>query len=177
MPGRWLRRWKPWRRRERGRRRAGRTKKAVRRFATNRLGAYSERESNPYGHCWPQDFKSGVSTYSTIRATASPAGSNCKITKKTRHCQIAVCRRRKIVRPAVRLWGRGVGRCGRACPINTRRRSCRRPRSRKSRSSYRRRSNLRRRCGFWRGRTGRGPRPGRRSRAGKKRRFRPRRPL
>ena len=30
--------------------------------------SYSERESNPHGHCWPQDFKSGVSTYSTIRA-------------------------------------------------------------------------------------------------------------
>ena len=30
---------------------------------------YSERESNPHGRCWPQDFKSGVSTYSTIRAT------------------------------------------------------------------------------------------------------------
>ncbi len=29
---------------------------------------YSERESNPHGHYWPQDFKSGVSTYSTIRA-------------------------------------------------------------------------------------------------------------
>ena len=28
----------------------------------------SERESNPYGHFCPQDFKSGVSTYSTIRA-------------------------------------------------------------------------------------------------------------
>lgn len=30
---------------------------------------YSERESNPHDHCWSQDFKSGVSTYSTIRAT------------------------------------------------------------------------------------------------------------
>ena len=29
---------------------------------------YSERESNPHDHCWSQDFKSGVSTYSTIRA-------------------------------------------------------------------------------------------------------------
>ena len=34
------------------------------------LCEYSERESNPHGHYWPQDFKSGVSTYSTIRATA-----------------------------------------------------------------------------------------------------------
>ena len=32
------------------------------------VALYSERESNPHGHCWPQDFKSGVSTYSTIRA-------------------------------------------------------------------------------------------------------------
>ena len=32
------------------------------------VGPYSERESNPHGHCWPQDFKSGVSTDSTIRA-------------------------------------------------------------------------------------------------------------
>ena len=29
---------------------------------------YSKPESNRHGHCWPQDFKSGVSTYSTIRA-------------------------------------------------------------------------------------------------------------
>ena len=31
---------------------------------------YSEPGSNRHGHYWPQDFKSGVSTYSTIRATA-----------------------------------------------------------------------------------------------------------
>ena len=31
---------------------------------------YSERGSNPHGRCWPQDFKSGVSTCSTIRAAA-----------------------------------------------------------------------------------------------------------
>ncbi len=30
---------------------------------------YSERESNPHGHYWPQDFKSGVSTNFTIRAS------------------------------------------------------------------------------------------------------------
>ena len=29
---------------------------------------YSGRESNPYGHFCPQDFKSCVSTYSTTRA-------------------------------------------------------------------------------------------------------------
>ena len=34
----------------------------------DRSFAYSERESNPHDHCWSQDFKSGVSTYSTIRA-------------------------------------------------------------------------------------------------------------
>ncbi len=44
-----------------------RTKKAALCKAAVKL--YSERESNPHGHCWPQDFKSGVSTYSTIRAT------------------------------------------------------------------------------------------------------------
>ena len=32
---------------------------------------YSEPGSNRYGHYCPQDFKSGVSTYSTIRATLS----------------------------------------------------------------------------------------------------------
>ena len=32
---------------------------------------YSEPGSNRYGHYCPQDFKSGVSTYSTIRATQS----------------------------------------------------------------------------------------------------------
>ena len=26
------------------------------------------RESNPYGHFWPRDFKSRVSTYSTTKA-------------------------------------------------------------------------------------------------------------
>ena len=35
---------------------------------------YSERESNPHGHRCPQDFKSCVSTYSTIRAI----GLRCK---------------------------------------------------------------------------------------------------
>ena len=29
---------------------------------------YPEPGSNRHGHCWPQDFKSGVSTDSTIRA-------------------------------------------------------------------------------------------------------------
>ena len=29
------------------------------------------RESNPYGHCWPRDFKSRVSTYSTTKANGS----------------------------------------------------------------------------------------------------------
>ena len=33
---------------------------------------YSEPGSNRYGHYCPQDFKSGVSTYSTIRATQYP---------------------------------------------------------------------------------------------------------
>ena len=31
--------------------------------------SYPEPGSNRHGHYWPQDFKSGVSTYSTIRAT------------------------------------------------------------------------------------------------------------
>ena len=35
------------------------------------LSKYSEPGSNRYGHYCPQDFKSGVSTYSTIRATWS----------------------------------------------------------------------------------------------------------
>ncbi len=35
------------------------------------LSRYSEPGSNRYGHYCPQDFKSGVSTYSTIRATQS----------------------------------------------------------------------------------------------------------
>ena len=30
---------------------------------------YPEPGSNRHGHCWPQDFKSGVSTYFSIRAT------------------------------------------------------------------------------------------------------------
>ena len=36
---------------------------------TCRVRLYSEPGSNRYGHYCPQDFKSGVSTYSTIRAT------------------------------------------------------------------------------------------------------------
>ena len=32
---------------------------------------YPEPGSNRHGHCWPQDFKSGVSTDSTIRALFS----------------------------------------------------------------------------------------------------------
>ena len=32
------------------------------------MAVYPERESNPHDHCCSQDFKSGVSTYSTIRA-------------------------------------------------------------------------------------------------------------
>ena len=35
------------------------------------LPQYSEPGSNRHGHYCPQDFKSGVSTYSTIRATQS----------------------------------------------------------------------------------------------------------
>ena len=30
---------------------------------------YSKRDLNPHSHCWPRDFKSLVSTDSTIRAT------------------------------------------------------------------------------------------------------------
>ena len=48
--------------------RAG-TEKAKRTTTKVARFRYSERESNPHDHCWSQDFKSGVSTYSTIRAT------------------------------------------------------------------------------------------------------------
>ncbi len=43
------------------------TKTAVNQMIYNRF-QYPERESNPHGPYGPQDFKSGVSTYSTIRA-------------------------------------------------------------------------------------------------------------
>ena len=43
------------------------------------LFRYSEPGSNRYGHYCPQDFKSGVSTYSTIRATQAPK-RRCKCT-------------------------------------------------------------------------------------------------
>ncbi|TND08298.1 MAG: hypothetical protein FD123_2329, partial [Bacteroidetes bacterium] len=33
------------------------------------LKTYPGRELNPYGRCWPQDFKSGVSTNSTTQAS------------------------------------------------------------------------------------------------------------
>ncbi len=49
---------------------------------------YPEWESNPHGHFWPQDFKSCVSTSSTIRANPKPekakATSGVKFTKKKR---------------------------------------------------------------------------------------------
>ena len=50
---------------------------------------YSERESNPHGHYWPQDFKSGVSTYSTIRALF--CGANVQLKKQTAKCKLQNC--------------------------------------------------------------------------------------
>ena len=51
-------------------------RKAVDRYSAlplcyNRFSLYLERELNPHGHCWPQDFKSGVSTNSTIQANGT----------------------------------------------------------------------------------------------------------
>lgn len=37
-----------------------------------------ERDSNPHSHYWPRDFKSLVSTDSTIRATSVPIASRSK---------------------------------------------------------------------------------------------------
>ena len=53
------------------------------------LFEYSERESNPHGHYWPQDFKSGVSTYSTIRALF--CGANVQLKKQTAKCKLQNC--------------------------------------------------------------------------------------
>ena len=39
---------------------------------------YPEPGSNRHGHCWPQDFKSGVSTDSTIRAQPSAGRTSAK---------------------------------------------------------------------------------------------------
>ena len=44
------------------------TKKTVHKENCARRRVCSRRESNPYGHFCPQDFKSCVSTYSTTRA-------------------------------------------------------------------------------------------------------------
>ena len=44
------------------------TKKSVHKENCARRRVCSRRESNPYGHFCPQDFKSCVSTYSTTRA-------------------------------------------------------------------------------------------------------------
>ena len=44
-----------------------------------RLSAYSEPGSNRHGHYWPQDFKSGVSTDSTIRAAAFRSKGRAKV--------------------------------------------------------------------------------------------------
>ncbi len=43
--------------------------KATKKETAKTVSKYSEPGSNRYGHYCPQDFKSGVSTYSTIRAT------------------------------------------------------------------------------------------------------------
>lgn len=42
---------------------------------------YPEPGSNRHDHFWSQDFKSGVSTYSTIRATAFQSKSTAKVAK------------------------------------------------------------------------------------------------
>ncbi len=51
---------------------------------------YPEWESNPHGHFWPQDFKSCVSTSSTIRANPKPekskATSGSQIYKEEKNC-------------------------------------------------------------------------------------------
>ena len=53
----------------------------ARKKAVAKTALYSERESNPHDHCWSQDFKSGVSTYSTIRATAFRRKASAKVRK------------------------------------------------------------------------------------------------
>ena len=45
---------------------------------TERSFQYSKPGSNRHGHCCPQDFKSGVSTYSTIRAAVVLDIDGCK---------------------------------------------------------------------------------------------------
>ena len=40
------------------------------------------RESNPYGHCCPRDFKSRVSTYSTTKAIRMQRYKNFAISYK-----------------------------------------------------------------------------------------------
>ena len=78
------------------------------------LFQYSEPGSNRHGHYWPQDFKSGVSTYSTIRATQPLR--RCKCSVFILFCQIFCAFLRYIVAfsccaPACRnyLGGRRVG--------------------------------------------------------------------
>ena len=55
---------------------------------SGRVVVYSERESNPHGHCWPQDFKSGVSTCSTIRALAFRRKTSAKVRNNLRSAKI-----------------------------------------------------------------------------------------
>ena len=45
---------------------------------------YPEPGSNRHGHCWPQDFKSGVSTDSTIRAQPSAGKTSAKVRNNLR---------------------------------------------------------------------------------------------
>ena len=58
---------------------------------TNRLISrvlwYSKPGSNRHGHYWPQDFKSGVSTYSTIRAAVCPMLGRDKSSKIISKCK------------------------------------------------------------------------------------------
>ena len=49
-----------------------------------RFSWYPEPGSNRHGHCWPQDFKSGVSTDSTIRAQPSAGKTSAKVRNNLR---------------------------------------------------------------------------------------------
>ena len=79
------------------------------------MAVYPERESNPHGHRCPRDFKSRVSTYSTIRAFPVKP---CKYSKYSMKTEVDVLPMRRFGRneaiPEKRPAGDGSLRSGAA---------------------------------------------------------------
>ncbi len=74
------------------------------------MAVYPERESNPHGHRCPRDFKSRVSTYSTIRAFPVKPCKYSKYSMKTEGGGRSRCASYAAVRPERSDSGEKTGR-------------------------------------------------------------------